>query len=264
MKVVRGNFNNEEPANDDASAMFNALVAPLTSKLTEFDDVEYICEIGVVSWNMGSYKISGLPNFDTMFSSTISATGIDQKGRDLVQMLMRNRIESFPETTHFIKEYDLEQNEDQSFDITVTGQSLAEFMLDEDEEDEDEIEVDELDEFDADEEELQNQEAYIDRYAVTLTHQPAFHAFLKGKDADLQLDEDEADIYLIPELDTSELVDAWIDENYRRMLNAELEVFTDDFEEWSADVSLEQFKQFFNISFTSMVRDLVEAPVRKV
>ena len=261
MKIVRGNFNNEEPSTDDSSEMFNALVAPLTSKLTEFEDVEYICEIGVVSWNMGSYKISGLPNFDTMFSSTISATGIDQKGRDLVQMLMRNRIESFPEATHFIKEYDLDQNDDQSFDITVTGQSLAEFMLDEDEE---EVDEEEGDEFDEDEEELQHQEAYINRYAVTLTHQPAFHAFLKAKDADLLLDEDEADIYLIPELETSELVDAWIEENYLQMLNAELEVFTDDFEEWSANVSLAEFKTFFGISFTSMVRDLVEAPVRKV
>jgi hypothetical protein len=67
---------------------------------------------------------------------------------------------------------------------------------------------------------------------------------------------EERTVYLIPEVE--EELEEWLKKNYRRIFEEELESWCTDESQWPEDLSLGKFKEFFKISYSSLVFDLNE------
>ncbi|MGB7295709.1 MAG: hypothetical protein WBC70_08985 [Candidatus Aminicenantales bacterium] len=80
----------------------------------------------------------------------------------------------------------------------------------------------------------------------------------------LTLDEllEDSSAYLIPEIDSNP--DPWLEKNFRKIFEIELNDWCIDSSLWPKDLSFKTFKQFFNVRFCSIVIDMGEGSIKRI
>lgn len=75
---------------------------------------------------------------------------------------------------------------------------------------------------------------------------------------DLTLDDIDREntVYLIPEMDTEEALDAWVRERYMDILENELRAWEEDERQWPESLDWAQFKRFLSVEHSYLAIDL--------
>ena len=106
----------------------------------------------------------------------------------------------------------------------------------------------------------------VNRAAIVLEPTETYYEWAKtcpGDSRGVSFEEvrKESMVYLIPEIDAEP--DAWLKKNYMDMFEHELFAWYADKEYWPKDRSLQAFKKFFDIRFSSVVLDMGEGEIER-
>lgn len=104
----------------------------------------------------------------------------------------------------------------------------------------------------------------INRYALIVRPSEAMIGWVNSVfpgdpiDYDKMKGHDNTDIFLIPEFDSPEDAEEWLQENYQNFLRHSLEAWSTDESTWPKPLSWEQFDRLHEYSIESVVIDTVD------
>lgn len=107
----------------------------------------------------------------------------------------------------------------------------------------------------------------LNRAAVVVQPREPFLSWLRFADsdgADLALADLRRDpsIYLLPECDDDEALAVVLERKFQEIFEDQLRGWIDEPDLWPDPLTFDRFRDWFDISFHSMVADLVERPIR--
>ncbi len=238
------------------SNMLLQLVKPYHNTLPEIDELEALLEIATIAWNIATMKKFVPQAHKMMLEETKNDLGHDKISISILEKLVKAKEKMFGKHDMFIHEFDIKDTLDGQFYVTVTAKPLESFLsdglLEDDDKDEDL--------------ELTEEPGYINRNAFTITPRATFLEWLKKTEGNSLFpitDSDDAHIYLLEEKDSNEEIELWLQKNFDRVFKKELEAWYSDEKLWPQKRTYLMFKEWFDISYQSMIYDLENSFVDK-
>jgi hypothetical protein len=239
------------------SDMLLELMKPYLDDEPHPDDVEYMLELGIVAWNMAITTNSmALPVPNTFIDRTLEEADITGQDKTMVYEMIKQKNEKFPAATDVIQDYELTDDGEGMYNLTLHAQPLDNFLENMDMDEDDDAES--MDE-------LQYEEGLVNRSALLVQPTPAFWNLLQQHDATFKIPQApiESTVYLIPEFFSPKELEQWLKKNFDKIFLNELEEWTFNDDAWPAKRTYKLFKECFTVAGHETVIDLEAEPVLK-
>ncbi len=104
----------------------------------------------------------------------------------------------------------------------------------------------------------------INRNAIVIKPKKPFFDWLNDLYPDYPVtDKEEANIYLIREMDSNEQIERWLKKNFERIFQNELNDWHTDEDDWPENRTFGTFQEWFGYEIHSMILDLEETMITK-
>lgn len=234
------------------SAMLLALIEPYQSARPDVDEVDRLLILAMYAWNIANLK-KELPEMSEIMNKDIRDTlKGNKKELKLLTSMINDKAKKFNNDDLYIIGYEITEGKGDNINVITRAGALEAFLA--------------ATLFDEEEEGEYNYEpAYINRTALLVKAREPFMAWLKRTDDRISPDEEmlESTIYLMEAKETPKEIEAWIKNNFDRIFIKELEDWDIDESFWPQNMTFTLFREWFDVSFHSMIYDLEDYPVEK-
>jgi len=105
----------------------------------------------------------------------------------------------------------------------------------------------------------------VTRTAMVLTPKQLFFGWLNNIYSDIKHDDlNEPDVYLLPDFETLEEMEAWLEEHFDWFFCEQMNNWNTDEALWVQNRTFNMFREWFHYSLHTMVWDTVEGPIKKL
>lgn len=234
------------------SAMLLDLIRPYHSALPDIEDMEELLELATIAWNMANMKKIIPHAYTVMLRETKKDFGEDKKSIQLLEKLIKEKTNKYGQHEMFIHQADVNITPKGQFFVTATAKSIDSFLEDSfmNEEEQDK---------------LNYMPGFVNRNAFTVLPKKPFLDWLKNVEGNslFPLETIDNNIYLIEEKDSNEEIEVWLKKNFDIVFRKELEVWFAAEKLWPKNRTYQMFRDWFDISYQSMVYDLEDYPLNK-
>jgi len=232
--------------------MLLELIKPFHSDASSIEEIEALLELASLAWNISNMKKLIPVAYQTMWQGTKTELGNDPESVHIVETMIKEKKKKFDQYELFIMDAQLKSDEGGVF-VSVVAKPLDAFLeeaLADNEEDDDELNF---------------TPGYINRSAFTVLPQQPFYDWLEKTEGNSLFPREISDpgIYLLAERNTNEEIELWLQDNYDRIFQIELGNWFEDKKLWPKNRTYQMFKDWFTISYQSMIYDLEDFPVDK-
>lgn len=234
------------------SAMLLELIQPYMSTRPDVNELDRLLILGMYAWNISNMN-KELPEMHDIMNEDIRNTlKGNKKELKLLTSMINDKVKKFNNENLYIIEYEITEGKGDNVSVITRAGALEAFLatslIDEEEEGE-----------------YNYEPAYINRTALMVKAREPFIGWLKEIDDSISLDEEmlEATIYLLAIKENDKETENWIKENFNRIFIKELEEWYLDESIWPQNRTYTMFREWFDVSFYSMVYDLEDSPVEK-
>lgn len=238
------------------SNMLLQLVKPYHNTVPETDELEHLLDLATIAWNIATMKKFVPQAHKMMLKETKNDLGNDKISISILEKLVKDKEKMFGKHDMFIHDFEIKDTMDGQYYVTVTAKPLDSFLADSFLEDDDEDE----------EGDFTDEPGYINRNAFTITPRQPFLEWLKKTDGNSLfplLKPGDEHIYLIEEKESTQEIEIWLQKNFDKVFKKELEARFGDEKLWPQKRTYLMFKEWFDISYQSMIYDLENHPVDK-
>lgn len=243
-----GNQTTENNTEVKYSGLLEEFVSKFVQELDAFEFVEDMFQFAVNAWNFGNLKVL-MPELDE--KQLIASLPVEKDFTDLLERMIDHKVKNYKAHPRFIKDFEVKEKGSELV-ITVLTQDSGDYIAS-------------MEELHEREFSPENYTAnYINRTAIVLKPLRPFFDWVNGleEDEDAKIDEiDESNIYLVS--DVIDNVEAWLKKKFDRFFQMELEEWYTDSEDWPQERTYKMFKQWFDVSISTMVYDMEKTPVFK-
>lgn len=264
MKIIKGNFTDLESGetqDEDSlySKMMYELIQPYVSKTPRHDELEDLLSKGMIAWNMANLKSAGLPVFDKVFLELLKNSGIDKKGKALIDKMIKTKEKQFDNFRNFVEDFEISANESGVAIIKIISTRPEDLSADENMDDD-------LDDLDFDMDVDQYEEGIVNREAIIVRPKESFYKWLEEKDLDFipRKLSDGPIVYLIEENDDDKKTTRWLKKNFDKIFTNELYTFEVSPDDIAEKRTYKMFTDLFEIERHEIIVDLEEEPVVKI
>lgn len=109
--------------------------------------------------------------------------------------------------------------------------------------------------------------ANVKRTALVLKPRQAFWNWVKSIDPEFDrvpLDDNEPDVYLLPDYETKEQMERWLKKNFDELFTEQMNNWYVDDSLWAQNRTFKLFNEYFDYSLHTMVWDGVEGAIQKI
>jgi len=251
--------NNLQPAGLEGGKEFAdklmELVSPYLDESADENDLEAALDLGILAWNLGSMRKRSPETFKAMMEEVQLDMEEEKDRLDLVKKLLKEREQKFGRDLEFLEPFTVEEGAQGAY-VSIKPISFEEFVR-EDESADDEFAA--MEGFQDD-----WNEGFINRCAVLLKPRQPYinwvNEQLKEKESIQEFAEHT--VYLVPAGKEIGEVQSWIERNFARLFEAELDTWADE-KTWPQARDYSVFKTWFTVEINTMVYDLEATPLRK-
>ncbi len=239
----------EEDESKKYSVALNGLIQPFETRFPVEYDMEDVIEFGINAWNMANMK-GIVPAKE--FKKIMESGGMPLTEKTLLNQMMQYKTKSYADFDRFIVDFELYEIDD-SLRLTVITQRKEEFLMDM------------MNGFERDTpfNESDAEEAYINRCALMLTPKAPLVEWLKSLDIDFEeAFIQEANTYLLDENIND--MEKWLQKKFDVFFKMELAEWHPIKKEWPMKRTYKMFREWFEVSLSSSVYDMVKEPIYKV
>ena len=107
----------------------------------------------------------------------------------------------------------------------------------------------------------------VRRTAMVLIPKPTFYDWVRSMDGSQKLNPGllgEPDVYLLPDFETPEDMELWLNENYDYFFCEQMNNWWLDDNRWVKNRTFKMFKEYFDYSLHTMVWDCIDGPIEKL
>lgn len=236
---------------DKYSAMLLDLIKPYHADFPDIDEMEALLGLATIAWNMACMK-KILPHaYKLMWQEAKDGFEGDKNSIQLLQKMVREKLKKYGEYDMFIHGTDIDHTPGGQFFVTATAKPMEAFLEDSFLEEEEEDGTDFI-------------PGYINRNAFTVIPKKPFLDWKQNLEGNwFPSHETENTIYLLEEKESNEKIEAWLKKNFDKVFKKELEASFTDEKHWPKKRTYQMFREWFDISYQSMVYDLEDFPVDK-
>lgn len=228
-------------------AKIESLVKTFEKEFPEEFDLEDVIEFTVNAWNYSNLKGALTEDELVDFKDMMM---LESTNDALFEQIVALKKADFPDDDQIIEDFEMKTHEDRVTLILET-MSRSEYV------------ETYIDEFDAEGAvEVEDEEGFINRYAVILKAQAPFVAWLKAMDPEESLPERlESNVYLIKD-EVRDLNESLRDD-FDTYFKLELDEWTEDESEWPENRTFEMFKEWFSVDVSTMIYDMENDTIYK-
>lgn len=267
MKIIKGNFTDsesDETQDEDSlySKMMYELIKPYVSDTPHHDELEDLLSKGMIAWNMANLKSAGLPVFDKVFLELLKNSGIDKKGKALIDKMIKTKEKQFNNFRNFVEDFEISANESGVAIIKIISTKPEDLTVDENMDDD----LDDFGDLDFNMDVDQYEEGIVNREAIIVRPKDSFYKWLEDKGLDFTPRKlsDEPIIYLIEENEDNKKKTRWLKKNFDKIFSNELHVFEVSPDDIAEKRTYKMFTDLFEIIRHETIVDLEEEPVVKI
>lgn len=105
----------------------------------------------------------------------------------------------------------------------------------------------------------------LNRSAIVIKYKQPFLDWLNSQESDFQFDpaSRESNIYLLPDLETHEAMEKWLQKNFDLLFTEELFGWYMNDECWPQNRTYNLFRDWFDYSLHTMIFDTLKSPIKK-
>lgn len=238
------------------SQMLLELIKPYHSDPPFPGEVKDLLDLATMAWNMANMKKLIPIAYNAMWQETKNDFTGDKESIRVLEKMVKEKTKKFGQHDMFIHDAQL-KNSQNDFYVNVTAKPLNAFL--------EEGFSEELSKEDENEMKFEFEPGYINRNAFTITPRQPFFDWLKKLPGNSLFPTEtlEPHIFLIGEKDANEEIEDWLKENYDKVFLLELDNWFADEEQFPKKRTYQLFKEWFDISYQSMIYDLEDYPVEK-
>lgn len=238
----------EEDDSKKYSVALNGLIQPFENRFPVDYDMEDVIEFGINAWNMANMKVL-VPAKE--FKKILASGAISQSEKTMLNHMIQFKIRTYGDFDRFIVDFELYDIDDE-IRLTVITQRKEEFLMDMMHGFDQETPFNESD----------AEEAYINRSALMLTPKAPFVEWVTSVDTDLEEDYiKETNTYLLDE--TIDDLDEWLQKKFDVFFKMELGEWLSVKKEWPMKRTYKMFREWFEVSLSISVYDMVRGPIYK-
>lgn len=238
-------IHREEDDSKKYSVALKDLVESFDDQFPEDYGIEDVLEFSINSWNMANLKVL-LPIDE--FEEFLRQNRFPEPEKTIFKQMLQAKNENYPHFDRFILDFDLNDKDGVSMLKVLTG-------------DKDRFLGNLIDNFEVNSH-FDDEEAYINRSALVLKPKPPFLDWLKSLGIEFEDREvQESNIYLLDE--SIDDLDKWLKKKFDIFFKMELSDWHPVKKEWPMKRTYKMFKEWFSISFSDAIYDMVREPIRK-
>lgn len=236
------------------SEMLLEMAKPHFDKFSHLENLEELLNLAVLAWNIGSMKKVMPQMYKIMLDETKAQLENDEGDVQLLEKMIKEKLKKFPEQDMFIHDFEIDFSDYGQLFIAATAKPLEAFLNNAVMEEDDDNDHD----FDF-------EEGFINRNAITIkVRQPFIDWLQKIGNNTLFLPQNEKDnVYLLEEKESKKDFESWLKMNFDKIFKLELSAWSEDKKSWPANRNYKMFREWFDVSFNSLVYDLESSPVSK-
>lgn len=239
----------EEDESKKYSVAIDGLVQHFQNSFPEDYYLEDIIEFAINAWNMTIMK--GLVPAKE-FKKILKTGNMPPPEKAVLDQMMQYKTKNYINFDRFIVDFTLYDIHDE-VRLTLITQQKEEFLMDM---------VDDFEEDNFLYNEADEDEAYINRAAMMLTPKMPFVEWIKSVDADLEKTFiKETNTYLLNE--TIDDLDKWLQKKFDVFFMLELAEWHSVKKEWPMKRTYKMFSEWFEVSLSTSVYDMVKKPIFK-
>jgi hypothetical protein len=266
---MNNNFENiaanfPEPPDLPWPEMLIKLVEPYMAVEPEIEELEEKLELGQIAWNMAVMKKRDGYLYHN-YRDNFLAGEVDKKTQKLIDDLVKDKEAKFGEYDVMLDDCEIIDDEEGRAIVNVVAKSYEQFMHelvygrpdDEDGEDED-------DDYE-DEDDSPAGLKYVNRSAIALLPKQPFRDWLKIQhEGELDDMDWHNSVYLIKTTEEESEVKQWLQENFQKLFENELNNWTEDEDEWPENRDYELFTKWFDVQLCGWVYDVQKSALTKI
>lgn len=238
-------IHKEEDDSKKYSVALKDLVKSFDGRFPKDYTIEDVLEFSVNSWNMANLNVL-LPHDE--FGKFLELNSFPEPEKTIFKQMIHAKNENFQHLDRFIMDFDFREKGGVS-KLKVLTQDKESFLSDM------------MDNFE-EEPPYDYEEAYINRSALVLRPKPPFLDWLKSlgiefEDSDVQ----ESNTYLLDE--SIDDLDKWLQKKFDIFFKMELDEWHSIKKEWPMKRTYKMFEEWFFISLSTVVYDMVREPIYK-